>query len=53
MFHLENTDYYLIPTAEVPVTNYHRDEILSEKDLPVKYCAFSPCFRQRSRLRWS
>ena len=45
MFHLENTDYYLIPTAEVPVTNYHRDEILTEKDLPVKYCAFSPCFR--------
>ena len=48
MFHLENTDYYLIPTAEVPVTNYHRDEILSEKDLPVKYCAFSPCFRSEA-----
>ena len=48
MFHLENADYYLIPTAEVPVTNYHRDEILSEKDLPVKYCAFSPCFRSEA-----
>lgn len=48
MFHLENTDYYLIPTAEVPVTNYHRDEILAEKDLPVKYCAFSPCFRSEA-----
>lgn len=48
MFHLENPDYYLIPTAEVPVTNYHRDEILSEKDLPVKYCAFSPCFRSEA-----
>ena len=48
MFHLENTDYYLIPTAEVPVTNYHRDEILSEKALPVKYCAFSPCFRSEA-----
>lgn len=48
MFHLENTDYYLIPTAEVPVTNYHRDEILNEKDLPVKYCAFSPCFRSEA-----
>ena len=48
MFHLENTDYYLIPTAEVPVTNYHRDEILSEKYLPVKYCAFSPCFRSEA-----
>lgn len=48
MFHLENTDYYLIPTAEVPVTNYHRDEILTEKELPVKYCAFSPCFRSEA-----
>jgi seryl-tRNA synthetase len=38
--------YYLIPTAEVPVTNYHRDEILGE--LPLKYCAFSPCFRSEA-----
>lgn len=48
MFHLEGTDYYLIPTAEVPVTNFHRDEILTAKDLPKKYCAFSPCFRSEA-----
>jgi seryl-tRNA synthetase len=45
LFKIEKTDYYLIPTAEVPVTNIHRDEILGEKDLPVKYVAYSPCFR--------
>jgi seryl-tRNA synthetase len=45
LFKIEKTDYYLIPTAEVPVTNIHRDEILSEKDLPIKYVAYSPCFR--------
>jgi len=45
LFKIEKTDYYLIPTAEVPVTNIHRDEILSEKDLPVYYVAYSPCFR--------
>ncbi len=45
MFKLEGLDYYLIPTAEVPVTNYYRDEILNVKDLPIKHCAFSPCFR--------
>lgn len=45
MFKLEGLDYYLIPTAEVPVTNYYRDEILDEKLLPIKHCAFSPCFR--------
>ena len=45
LFKIENTDYYLIPTAEVPVTNIHRDEILSEKNLPVYYVAYSPCFR--------
>ncbi|MCA1827921.1 MAG: serine--tRNA ligase [Myxococcales bacterium] len=39
---------YLIPTAEVPVTNYHRDEILDGADLPLKYCAFSPCFRSEA-----
>lgn len=48
MFHIENTDYYLIPTAEVPVTNYHRDEILSAEELPKKYCAYSPCFRSEA-----
>ena len=45
MFKLEGLDYYLIPTAEVPVTNYHRDEILDGKALPLKYCAYSACFR--------
>ncbi len=45
MFKLEGLDYFLIPTAEVPVTNYHRDEILDAAALPVKYCAYSACFR--------
>ncbi len=45
MFSLANTTYFLIPTAEVPVTNYHREEILQEKDLPLCYVAYSPCFR--------
>lgn len=45
MFKLEGLDYYLIPTAEVPVTNYHRGEILNQDDLPIKYCAYSACFR--------
>jgi seryl-tRNA synthetase len=38
-------EYFLIPTAEVPVTNYHQDEILEGDQLPLRYCAFSPCFR--------
>ncbi len=41
-------DYYLIPTAEVPVTNLHRDEILDEEDLPLSYCAYTPCFRSEA-----
>ena len=45
LFRVDKTDYFLIPTAEVPVTNIHRDEILAEKDLPVRYVAYSPCFR--------
>ena len=45
MFKLEGLEYYLIPTAEVPVTNMHRDEILEGSRLPVKYCAYSACFR--------
>ena len=48
VFHLTGTDYYLISTAEVPVTNYYRDEILKEEDLPLKYCAYSPCFRSEA-----
>ena len=45
MFKLEGLDYYLIPTAEVPITNLHRDEILSGDDLPLCYTAYSACFR--------
>ncbi|MFH1033996.1 MAG: serine--tRNA ligase [Pseudomonadota bacterium] len=45
LFKLEGTDYWLIPTAEVPVTNLHMDEILAAEDLPLKYVAYTPCFR--------
>ena len=45
MFKLEGLDYYLIPTAEVPVTNLHRGEILDARDLPLYYTAYSACFR--------
>lgn len=48
VFHLENTDYYLIPTAEVPVTNYFNNEILKDEDLPKSFCAYSPCFRSEA-----
>lgn len=48
MFKLKGHDFYLIPTAEVPVTNYHRDDILSLESLPIKYCAYSPCFRSEA-----
>jgi len=41
-------DYYLVPTAEVPLTNLHRDEILSEKELPLSYTAYTPCFRSEA-----
>lgn len=44
-FKLANADYFLIPTAEVPVTNMHRDEILDGAKMPIKYCAYSACFR--------
>lgn len=44
-FKITNDDYFLIPTAEVPVTNMHRDEILDGTKLPIKYCAYSACFR--------
>lgn len=44
-FRVANNDYFLIPTAEVPVTNMHRDEILDGNKLPIKYCAYSACFR--------
>lgn len=45
MFHIEGTDYYLIPTAEVPVTNLYDDEILEGDQLPIHHCAYSACFR--------
>ncbi|MBN2179453.1 MAG: serine--tRNA ligase [Deltaproteobacteria bacterium] len=45
LFKITGTDYYLIPTAEVPVTNIHRDEILDEHDLPIHYVSYTPCFR--------
>jgi seryl-tRNA synthetase len=48
MYHCEVDDLYLIPTAEVPVTNIYRDVILDEKDLPVKNCAYTQCFRREA-----
>jgi len=47
-FKVEGTDYYLAPTAEVPVTNLHRDETLDLDKLPFKYCAYTPCFRSEA-----
>jgi seryl-tRNA synthetase len=48
MYRLRDEDFFLIPTAEVPVTNLHRDEILEESDLPIRYVAYSPCFRREA-----
>ncbi|CAM3795206.1 MULTISPECIES: serine--tRNA ligase [Paenibacillus] len=48
LFKISDTDYYLIPTAEVPVTNYHREEILNAEDLPKYYVAYSSCFRSEA-----
>jgi seryl-tRNA synthetase len=48
LFHLEGVDYFLIPTAEVPVTNIHRGEILRGADLPLCYTAYTPCFRKEA-----
>ncbi len=47
-FKVMGTDYFLIPTAEVPVTNIHRGDILNGADLPIKYCAYSACFRSEA-----
>lgn len=44
-FKIANDDYFLISTAEIPLTNYHREEILDGSELPIKYCAYSACFR--------
>jgi seryl-tRNA synthetase len=48
MYHATEDNYYLIPTAEVPVTNVYRDEIIKESDLPVKMTAYTPCFRREA-----
>jgi len=48
LFKIEGWDHYLVPTAEVPVTNIHQDEILDEAELPVRYCAYTPCFRKEA-----
>jgi seryl-tRNA synthetase len=48
LFRIKDWDLYLVPTAEVPVTNIHRDETLAEKELPIKYCSYTPCFRSEA-----
>src|ERR1700736_1471081 len=48
MYALENGELFLVPTAEVPVTNFHREEILAAADLPKKFVAYTPCFRQEA-----
>lgn len=48
MYIVERDQFYMIPTAEVPVTNFHRDELLVEKDLPIRYAAYTPCFRREA-----
>jgi len=48
LFRLRDEDYFLIPTAEVPVTNFYRDEILDEDRLPLSYAAYTPCFRREA-----
>lgn len=48
LYHCQIDDFWLIPTAEVPVTNYYRDDILNVKDLPIKLTAYTPCFRREA-----
>lgn len=48
MYHIEKDDLFAIPTAEVPILNIHRDEILKQDDLPLKYCGFTNCFRREA-----
>jgi seryl-tRNA synthetase len=48
LFKIEDWDYYLIPTAEVPVTNIHREEVLQEEALPLHYVSYTPCFRSEA-----
>ena len=48
MYRIDEEDYFLIPTAEVPLTNFHADEVLSEEDLPIYYTAYTACFRREA-----
>jgi seryl-tRNA synthetase len=48
LFRIESPEYFLIPTAEVPLTNVHREEMLEREDLPIKYAAYTPCFRREA-----
>ena len=48
LFRIDNPEYFLIPTAEVPLTNIHREELLEQDALPIKYTAFTPCFRREA-----
>ncbi|HKK45275.1 MAG TPA: serine--tRNA ligase [Balneolaceae bacterium] len=48
MYEIPRDEFFAIPTAEVPVTNYHRDEILEEEDLPIYYAAYTPCWRREA-----
>ena len=48
MYVISRDELFMIPTAEVPVSNFHRDEILDEKKLPIKFCAYTPCFRREA-----
>ena len=48
LFRIDSPEYFLIPTAEVPLTNIHREEMLEREDLPIKYAAYTPCFRREA-----
>jgi seryl-tRNA synthetase len=48
MYHMEREDFYMIPTAEVPITNMYRDVLLNEKDFPIKMTGYTPCFRREA-----
>lgn len=52
MYYVEKDDLYLIPTAEVPVTNMYRGQIVAETDLPIKLTAYTPCFRREAGSLW-
>jgi seryl-tRNA synthetase len=53
MYHVTVDDLYLIPTAEVPVTNIFRDVILNESELPIQCTGYTPCFRREAGILWS